>query len=78
MTYHGDYYLSLLNLIFFSFIEIKKKFLKKSLQKVTDKSNRIAIDITGIEWVLEVKKISFFLAVKIKWQKNNSNFHLEF
>ena len=45
---------------------------------MTDKSNHITIDITGIEWVLEVKKISFFLAVKIKWQKNNSNFHLEF
>ena len=52
--------------------------LKKSIYKVTDKSNPITIDITGIEWVLEVKKISFFLAVKIKWQKNNSNFHLEF
>ena len=57
---------------------INKINLKKLIYKETDKSNPITTDITGIEWVLEVKKISFFLAVKIKWQKNNSNFHLEF
>lgn len=29
---------------------------------MTDKSNSITVDITGVEWVFKVKKMSFFLA----------------
>ena len=40
---------------------------------MTDKLNCIIVDIARIRFVFKVEKINFFLAVKIKRLKNNSN-----